>query len=200
MEAIKKLAAGAGGGYLFSKDFEAGQLFTIRPINLEKDIPVIHRWVNMEYAIPFWQMNVSREELTDTYASLLRLPYVHSFAGCVDGQLACQLDAYDPVHDLVGKFYPAEVGDIGIHMLLGPEKKSISNFSAKIVWAFCEWFFQQPGTRRVVAEPDHRNRAATWLLRRLRFDYAGQLDLPEKTAALFIMDRSRFKSIGGCPA
>ncbi|MFT4093436.1 MAG: acetyltransferase, partial [Niabella sp.] len=39
----------------------------IRSLQLEKDLPLIHKWVNMPYSSRFWQMQGSMEALYEYY-------------------------------------------------------------------------------------------------------------------------------------
>ena len=182
-------------GIFHTSLFETGQIFTIRSLDMEQDLAIIHEWVNAESAIAYWQLNGSISMLKNVYEKMMGVDYAHSFIGCLNGIPVCQLDAYAPQLDVMGAYYHALETDIGIHLLLGQRNAGIRNFSAKIVNAFATWLFEAAAVERIVAEPDHQNRSANWLLRRLKFEYAGTIDLPEKTACLYIMTKDRFKTV-----
>jgi acetyl CoA:N6-hydroxylysine acetyl transferase len=50
---------------------------------------------------------------------------------------------------------------------------------------------REPATRRVVAEPDVRNLRMIHVFEQCGFRRAGELDLPDKRAALMIHERPR---------
>jgi len=176
-------------GCLYQQSFGNESDFTIRSLDLQKDLDILNSWVNMDYAISFWQMDGSKEKLHQTYTNILNAPDAHSFIGCINGRPVCQLDAYNPLADVVGTLYDCRPGDLGIHLLLTPEKIKISNFSARIVESFCNWFFTAYPVSRIIAEPDIRNRAANLLLRKLNFTFSGIIKMPEKTAGLYMLEK-----------
>lgn len=186
-------------GALYSVTLPSGEYFTVRSLDPVLDLPLIHRWVNLDYAKTYWQMQGPADQLASFYRQVLSNCWSHSFIACLDGEPACQLDAYDPAFDEVGKKYDCMEGDIGIHLLLGPDMRGVTNLSSKIVSAFIRWFFSSSDVRRVIAEPDKSNRAAGWLLRRLNFLFLGEIDLPEKRASLYVMDKSRLALLPAFP-
>ena len=171
------------------------RMFSIHSLNPKLDLVFIHQWVNMAYAISFWQMEGTHERLEMVYRGVLESPYAHSFIGFLDGEPVCQLDTYDPAFDDIGKHYSRVEGDMGIHLLMAPGRKPLNNFSATVVMVFAAFFFRNKEVFRIITEPDQHNRAANWLLRRLKFEYLGLLDLPEKTACLYVMTREKFKAV-----
>ena len=126
----------------FTTPLANGTLFSIRSLDIRTDLPVIHTWVNMPYAIPFWRMNISPEELEKSCRSAMELPFAHTFVGCLYGQPYCQVDIYDPSCDTIGEYYPVEKGDLGMHLLIGPGKKPVRHFSLQIVLPFLGFLFQ----------------------------------------------------------
>lgn len=185
-------------GNYYTCAFENGQSFTIRSLDIKNDLAVLHEWVNAPHAIAYWQMNGSTSMLREVYEKMNETEYAHSFIGCLDGLPVCQVDAYAPNDDVLGKHYTFTDNDIGIHMLLGERNLSIHNLSTQILAAFMQWIFDANEINRIVAEPDHQNRAANWLLRRSHFEYLGRLDLPEKTACLYSITREGFRIINIC--
>lgn len=180
---------------LYRKELAKGAVFSIRSMDMGKDLPIIHEWVNMDYAIQFWQMDGPVAMLQKMYEEVMSNPNAHSFIGCLDGIPVCQVDAYDPRHDEVGDCYRAREGDIGIHLIMGPLKQAVTNLSAKIVMAFCELFFNHPNVQQVVAEPDIANRPANWLLHRLKFDLIGRVELSTKSANLYCLSRDSYEKL-----
>jgi RimJ/RimL family protein N-acetyltransferase len=179
-------------GILYNRVMPCGRVFTIRSLQLDIDLALIHQWVHAPEAVAYWQLDEPAARIHALYTGILDSLFAHSFIGCVDGMPVCQADVYDPEKDPVGLCYPASAGDIGIHLLMGNRIHNIPDLSARIVEIFTCWFFEQPGIRVVIAEPDHRNRAATLLLRRLQFEFSGYIELPGKTACLFRLSKARF--------
>jgi acetyl CoA:N6-hydroxylysine acetyl transferase len=177
---------------IFSQPFGMEKTFSIRTLDMDTDLPVLHGWVNSPHAIPFWQMEGPLELLEKTYREVMSNPHACSFIGCLEGIPVCQIDAYDPLFDLMANYFEANNGDLGMHLLLAPYKTDVQNLSTKIVSAFCEYVFSTGLVERVITEPDKDNRAANWLLYRLKFLFVGEIELPEKKANLFILSKHSF--------
>jgi RimJ/RimL family protein N-acetyltransferase len=169
--------------------------FTIRPLDLTKDIPIIYEWVNQPYAIPFWQMNGTYEELFETYQRLENSPIAQTLVACLHGQLISQLDMYDPFADPIHLCYDATEGDMGIHLLMAPGKKPVKHFTTKVLYLFLQVLFQNPLIERVIGEPDELNEPANQLLQRLSFRFIQRLELPHKNANFYIMTRQEFLAL-----
>ena len=160
-----------------------------------KDLPVIYKWVNQAYAIPYWQMNGPYSDLQVACREWLQNLSTHSLVASLDNTLVCQLDIYEVVSDDLRNHYEAIEGDLGMHLLMAPGKKPEASFTTKLLFFLLKLLFCNPLVRRVVCEPDIENRPACTLVERLGFHLEKRLVLPHKTADLYIMSRERFESM-----
>ena len=61
---------------VFVKTIPGLGVFELRPIDMENDIPLIHNWVNRDYAV-YWEMNgFSVEEVKKHYADAVKKEYL----------------------------------------------------------------------------------------------------------------------------
>ena len=63
---------------------------SFRPLNIEKDIPIIHNWVNQEYAQYWGMLGKSLEEVTQEYEKITQHSDV--FIGLVNGTISFLLE------------------------------------------------------------------------------------------------------------
>lgn len=154
------------------------------------DLDVVHAWVTQPRA-RFWGLgDLTREELAETYAFVDSLPSHHAFLLRWDGSPFALLQTYAPEHDPVGRCYDVADGDVGIHLLLGEPRPGPP------VWALVsvvlhELVAGRPGARRVVAEPDVRNRAALARAEATGFEPGPVIHLPDKAARLAFLPAGR---------
>lgn len=168
---------------------------SLQKINPELDLPRLFEWVNQPYAIPFWQMNGSYQQLVDAFAKMEHSHGELSLAGYLHKELVCQLDVYDPFSDPIKECYAPLKGDVGIHLLVAPGKKPAPDFTAKLLYFLLECLFQYSGILRVVGEPDETNEAANRLLHKLSFQYHQVIQLPYKRANFYTISRSQFAAL-----
>ena len=164
----------------------------IRALDLDADIPLMHRWFAMDYA-SFWGMqHKAQREVHAVYAALVNSGHAMAYTGVWHGQPAFLLECYDPAHDPLGRHYPVRPGDVGMHFFVGPPTVPSRGFTRSVFRALMRFIFERLGARRVVVEPDARNDKVHVLNREMGFAYAGQVQLAEKLAALAFCTRESF--------
>ena len=175
---------------VFVKTIPGLGVFELRPIDMQNDIPLIHNWVNRDYAV-YWEMNgFSVEEVKNTYYNILEKTQV--YMGIFNGQTAFLLECYDPQNDIVGKYYASQKGDKGMHILVAPSEKVIPNFTWTIFTVILDFIFSDSKSQRIVVEPDARNHKIHLLNNRAGFVFQHVLELPHKKAHLEFCTREDY--------
>lgn len=176
---------------LFSTTRPAGR-FSLRALQ-EQDTSLIHSWVTREYA-RFWGMqNDTLEQVTAFYRSLTASNPAAALIGCCNDQPVFLMEFYQASEDEVGKFYPAQPGDYGMHILIAPADQPIRQFSWQVFSVIMEYMFSQPEVKRVVVEPDVRNDKIHPLNKRAGFCYQHTIDMGHKTAWLAFCQRDDYQ-------
>ncbi|KOP37468.1 N-acetyltransferase [Flavobacterium sp. WLB] len=175
---------------VFVKTIPGLGVFELRPIDMELDIPLIHNWVNREYAV-YWEMNgFSVEEVKNTYYNIQEKAQV--YIGKFNNNVAFLLECYNPEDDIVGKYYESQKGDKGMHILVAPSEKPIPNFTWNIFTVILDFIFSDCKNQRIVVEPDARNHKIHLLNKRAGFVFQRVLDLPHKQAHLEFCTREDY--------
>lgn len=175
---------------VFVKTIPGLGVFELRPIDMQLDIPLIHNWVNRDYAV-YWEMNgFSVEEVKNTYYNILEKTQV--YIGVFNGKEAFLLECYDPQNDIVGKYYESQKGDKGMHILVSPSEKPIRNFTWNIFTVILDFIFSDSKSQRIVVEPDARNHKIHLLNKRAGFVFQHVLELPHKKAHLEFCTREDY--------
>ncbi|GAA1974991.1 GNAT family N-acetyltransferase [Isoptericola halotolerans] len=168
---------------------------TVHVLDPVADVDVLHAWVNRPHAGFFGLGGLSRDELRDTYLFVDSLPTHHAYLVRAAGEPAALVQLYHPEDDPVAAAYDVEPGDVGAHFFKGSDELDWTVFGAALL-AFA---FACPGARRIVAEPDVRNRPAIARMAALGFELAGEVhfDSPHgpKDARLGFLPRARATSL-----
>ncbi|MBP2831640.1 GNAT family N-acetyltransferase [Aquimarina sp. U1-2] len=168
---------------------------TIRPFRLSEDCEILHRWVNMDYAV-FWGMQgYSLHQVQQEYTQLLDPDHYDVFVGMVEERPVFVLERYDPRQDAIGNYYDTQEGDCGIHVIVAPPEIKIPDFTWYMFTAIMEFVFQNPDVKRILIEPDIRNKKMFALCERIGFRLATIVELPHKTAQLAFLELSQYQHI-----
>ncbi|MFD7434254.1 GNAT family N-acetyltransferase [Streptomyces sp. NPDC059861] len=171
--------------------------FTVRPLDPLKDAELLHSWVTHPKAA-FWMMQDAKlQDVEREYMRIAAHEHHHAHLGLHDGAPAFLMERYDPRHvELVGLYDP-EPGDVGMHFLVAPTDRPVHGFTRAVITAVMEELFADPGTRRVVVEPDVSNEAVHALNEAVGFVPAREIDKPEKRALLSFCTREQFVAARG---
>ncbi|WP_268846267.1 GNAT family N-acetyltransferase [Flavobacterium aestivum] len=175
---------------VFVKTIPGLGVFELRPIDLDTDIPLLHNWVNRDYAV-YWGMNgFSLQEVYDSYSKILEKTDV--YMGIFNDEVSFLLECYNPEEDTIGEYYQVKKGDKGMHILVAPFEKSISNFTWSIFTVILDFIFCDANNQRVIVEPDARNHKIHLLNKKAGFVFQKIVELPHKKAHLEFCTRKDY--------
>ncbi len=167
-----------------------GATLALRPFCAATDLLPYHQWMNEPYAQPFWQLHGPLENLETHYLSLQAAPDAAVYTGLLDGEPSFTLEVYWAPGDLVGRYYDAQPGDYGLHLLLAPATRRRPRFSRHVLRLCLELLFADPRVTRVICEADRHNASMARLLARAHFQFQHYVQLPEKEASLTTCTRA----------
>lgn len=170
---------------------QGGEELIIKPLCLDRDIPIIHRWVNEPYAHKYWQMQGGIDELYAHYEKFLDSGVGYSLMFSLKDKPVAQIDFYDVTADEIRDLYDAMPGDHGIHVLMAPYEKPVPRLSANVVIT-CLSFLFTLSIDRIIGEPDAENERANELVKRVGFRFVKQVQMSYKTANLYSYSREDF--------
>ncbi|MGW2639219.1 GNAT family N-acetyltransferase [Streptomyces sp. NPDC001348] len=168
-----------------------------RPLDPVKDAELLHGWVTHPKAA-FWMMqDASPEDVERAYTEIAADEHHHAFLGLHGGAPAFLMEKYDPAHRELTGLYEARPGDVGMHFLVAPADTPVHGFTRAVITAVMAHLFADPAVRRVVVEPDVRNKAVHALNEAVGFVPEREIDKPEKKALLSFCTRERFTAATG---
>lgn len=173
--------------------------FALRHLRPEKDADLLHAWLTHPKSV-FWMMqDADRADVVSEFAAIGAHPYRQAFLGLHDRRPAFLAERYDPARVELAGLYDAEPGDVGMHFLCSPTSRPLHGFSTAVLTTVLEFLFTDPGTRRVVVEPDVANTAVHELNAAVGFRVVGTVRTPQKLALLSSCTRSQFRAARGAP-
>ncbi|MFF9028611.1 GNAT family N-acetyltransferase [Streptomyces iakyrus] len=172
-------------------DTHAG-VFHLVPARIERDLPLISRWMNDPAAAAFWELSGPQDVAEDHLRTQLAgdgrsVPCV----GLLDGTPMSYWEIYRADLDPLARHYPARPHDTGIHLLIGAVADRGRGLGGLLLRAVADLVLaQRPSCARVIAEPDIRNTPSLAAFLTAGFRFSAEVDLPAKRAALMVRDRS----------
>ncbi|MGW6542969.1 GNAT family N-acetyltransferase [Streptomyces massasporeus] len=171
-------------------DTPAGR-FNLVPVRLERDLPLIGRWMNDPAAAAFWEL-AGPQEVTQAHlrAQLAGDGRSVPCIGVLDGGPMSYWEIYRADLDPLARHYPARPHDTGIHLLVGGAAHRGRGLGGLLLRAVADLVLaQRPTCTRVIAEPDMRNTPSVAAFLTAGFRFSAEVDLPAKRAALMVRDR-----------
>ncbi|MFF1725493.1 GNAT family N-acetyltransferase [Streptomyces sviceus] len=166
--------------------------FQLVPVRVERDLPLLCRWMNDPAVSAFWELagrqNVTEDHLRSQLADDGRsVPCL----GVLEGAPMSYWEIYRADLDPLARHYPARPHDTGIHLLIGAVTHRGRGLGSTLLRAVADLVLdRRSACARVVAEPDLRNIPSVTAFLNAGFRFSAEVDLPAKRAALMIRDRT----------
>ncbi|WP_149547208.1 GNAT family N-acetyltransferase [Streptomyces marokkonensis] len=166
--------------------------FRLVPVQVERDLPLLARWMNDPAVAAFWELSGPpaltadhvRAQLTGDGRSVPCL-------GVLDGTPMSYWEIYRADLDPLARHYPSRPHDTGLHVLIGAARDRGRGLGSLLLRTVADLVLDnRPASPRVVAEPDLRNTPSVTAFLNAGFRFSAEADLPGKRAALMIRDRS----------
>jgi acetyl CoA:N6-hydroxylysine acetyl transferase len=173
-----------------SMKLECG-LFSLSPVQVPGDTPLVHSWMNDPAVARFWHMAHPMEDIDRYMREQAASARSTSWIGSLEGFPMSYWELYRADLDALAHHYPAQLMDVGVHMLIGPPSHRGRGLGRHLLRAVSDALFAaNPETGRVVAEPDTANTSVIRALELSGFQRVADLRLPDKQAALMVRHRT----------
>ncbi|MFV0248358.1 MAG: GNAT family N-acetyltransferase [Tenacibaculum sp.] len=156
---------------------------SIRPMDIQKDLEMLHKWFHREHAIKIWQMNWSIDQLEAYYRSMIASNTFYSYIAEANGIPTCNFEVYWPIRDLVGDFYNVLPTDYGTHQFIAPTNPK-KKFVSVITQCMMDFVFSQPEVGKMIGEGAVDSLASIINKSHVGFKIEKQIEMPHKKANL----------------
>ena len=184
------------GTVLLDVPREAGatpSLLSVEPVDPDRDAAVVQAWL-AHPASSWWEMGHLDVDAVRAYlAGVQADPAQAAWLGRHDGEPCFLAETYDPGAVLLTDVWPAEPGDVGMHLLVAPPPADgrVHGLTSAVMRTVVEHCRDALGARRVVVEPDVRNTAVHAKNAEVGFRVLREVDVDGKRALLSVLDTDR---------
>ncbi|PIK14876.1 GNAT family N-acetyltransferase [Halobacteriovorax sp. JY17] len=183
------------GELLYKKYFPLiNKTISFRVIDLEKDLDNFHQWHNKEFIYNFWELNKSKEELSQYLENALKDP--HSIPAILEfnNEPVGYFEFYWVKEDRLGPFFNFSDHDRGFHFLIGEEScLGIKNVDSILKATSHYAFLNDTRTKLLAGEPRSDNKRIIRYTDHFEcWRNEKEFDFPHKRAALLLCDRETY--------
>lgn len=170
-----------------------GSTFSLRTVDIERDLPAFNRWMNLENVAYFWEQAGSLEEHTLYLQQMLDDPRVHPLIGCYDDEPFAYFEVYWCKEDRIAPFYDVQDHDRGWHVVIGESKhQGLGKLRGWFRSLMHYMFLDEPRTQRILGEPRIDHTRQIDFLKSQGYAHLKNIQLPHKEAALLRLERESF--------
>ncbi|HEY2723211.1 MAG TPA: GNAT family N-acetyltransferase [Pseudonocardiaceae bacterium] len=159
--------------------------------NHGRDLDRLVRWMHAAHVEAYWHHAWPAQQWA---AALDRQRTGDHSLPCVAetyDEPVAYLELYRVCRDRIHGLYPDDQHDLGVHIAIGDTGHTGRGLGRSLLRAVADGLLAaDPACRRVVAEPDVRNEPSLRAFTAAGFRRCGEIELPEKTAALLVRPRT----------
>ncbi|GEN32915.1 rhizobactin siderophore biosynthesis protein RhbD [Aneurinibacillus danicus] len=174
-------------------DQDINKTISFVKVEYERDLHLLHRWMQEEHVIPFWKLNISLEKYKRHLEKFLNDQHQTLYLGCIEEIPMSYWEAYWVKGDIIEDYYPYDLFDQGIHLLIGEKEFLGKGYALPLLRAMVRFQFLTARTKKIVAEPDIRNKKMIHIFETCGFEPVKPIELPDKTGLLMFCHRENFE-------
>ncbi|MBB5638665.1 siderophore synthetase component [Pedobacter cryoconitis] len=180
----RELIKPKGKDVVFSRYFPKEDVeITIRPLDPDRDLEMLHEWFHREHALKIWKMNWPIRELESFYRTLLAGDVVNSYIGEANGVPTFNFEVYWACRDLLGGYYDALITDYGTHQFIAPVDPKLK-YASPSTQSILDYVFAEPKVGKMVGEGSVDSMASIMNKAHVGFKIEKVIELPDKKANL----------------
>ncbi|WP_019971587.1 GNAT family N-acetyltransferase [Mycobacterium sp. 141] len=165
--------------------------YAIRLADPQIDAEMVSEWMNRPHLVEAWEYEWTPARWRRYLQAQLDGQYSRPFIGSFKGEAVGYIELYRAAKDSIAPRYAAEPDDIGIHAAIADLRyvnRGIAAFMLPRVVASV--FELEPGCRRIMFDPDHRNTGARRLCEWAGCAFLGEHDMSNRRMALYALPRT----------
>jgi RimJ/RimL family protein N-acetyltransferase len=169
------------------------EVISFRVANLDKDLHLLHRWMNDPRVDAFWDEAGDLDKHRRYLSGILADPHMLPLIGCFDDEPFGYFELYWAKENRIAPFYDADDYDRGWHVVVGEDAyRGRRYISAWLPSLMHYMFLDDCRTQRIVGEPAAAHSQQIRNLDVSGFSKIKNFDFPHKRATLVMLLRERF--------
>lgn len=155
------------------------------------DPALVAEWMNRPHLVDTWERAWSTDRWRTHLRAQLATDYSRPLIVSYRGDDVAYAEVYRPAQDIIAAVYHARPHDLGLHVALGePELTGQGLVPRAMVHFVLSLFAAEPECKRIMYDPDHRNRPVRAVLDGAGCLQLGLHDVPGRRIALYATVRS----------
>ncbi|MCV9933582.1 GNAT family N-acetyltransferase [Flavobacterium sp. LS1R47] len=169
---------------VFNRYFEKENVtITLRPVDIDKDLEMLHEWFHRDHALAIWKMNWPIKQLESYYRTLLPSDVAHSYIGEANGVPTFNIEVYWANRDIVGNYYDVLPSDYGTHQFIAPTDPKLK-FGSPATQSMMDFVFGEAKVGKMVGEGSVDSLASMMNKAHVGFKIQKVIEMPDKKANL----------------
>ena len=169
------------------------EVISFRVADLDKDLHLLHRWMNDPRVDAFWNEAGDLEKHRRYLSGILADPHMLPLIGCFDDEPFGYFELYWARENRIAPFYDADDYDRGWHVVVGEDAYRGRRYISAWLPSLMHYIFLDDcRTQRIVGEPAAAHSQQLRNLEVSGFAKIKNFDFPHKRATLVMLLRERF--------
>lgn len=164
--------------------------YALRLVDPDADAEMIAEWMSLPHLVEAWESAWPAARWHQYLQAQLDGDYSRPFVGSMHGQDGGYVEVYRAAKDSIATRYDADPYDIGLHAAIAEltiVNKGLGPFLLPRIVASI--FELEPRCRRIMFDPDHRNKSARRLCEFAGCTFLGEYDMSNRRMALYALPR-----------
>lgn len=164
--------------------------YAIRVADPDADAGMVSEWMNRPHLAQTWESAWPPARWHAYLSAQVAGSYSRPLIISRHGQDGGYAEVYRAAKDVIAKYYPADPYDLGIHAAVADTAVVNRGFAAILLpRIIADVFAREPQCRRIMFEPDHRNKAMRRLAEYVGATFLGEHDMGYRRMALYALLR-----------
>lgn len=165
--------------------------YCIRLADPDVDAQMISEWMNRPHLAQAWEYDWPAQRWHRYLEAQLAGEYSRPLIGSIQGQPMAYFELYRAAKDSIAPCYEADVHDIGLHAAIADLQFLNRGLGPSLFPRVTASIFElDPRCRRIMFDPDHRNKVARAVCEYAGCVFLGEHDMPNRRMALYALPRT----------
>ncbi|WP_167759364.1 GNAT family N-acetyltransferase [Mycobacterium sp. PS03-16] len=165
--------------------------FALRVADADTDAEMVSEWMNRPHLVEAWEYPWPPQRWRRYLQAQLDGQYSLPIIGSYEGTDAAYIELYRAAKDSIAPRYDADPYDIGIHAAIADLNFVNRGFAPMLLpRVVASVFAQEERCRRIMFDPDHRNRGARRVCEFAGCTFLGEHDMANRRMALYALPRT----------
>jgi hypothetical protein len=172
---------------VYTRSFPANNFsISLRPLHLERDIPLLHSWVKREYVRPWWKHTIPFNEIIQTLIHTAHSDFGQVFTGMRgrNNQPLCEIQVFRATQDdELGMSSLVRPGDYVIRLM---PNRVVPIQQLAVIQTCLEYFLLHKEVKRILALVDEEDLRDNAVIRKAGFSLLAQVPTAYKMDNLYV--------------